>query len=213
MQRQRDIGDQRRELLRIRQLLIERLLEVHRGLAEVLLQHEVVKVEYLTQLRCETLTLEEVGNPHCAPRGLVLVGRADAAAGGADGVGPFRLFPGAVQRDMRGKNQRTARRDAQALEHRHTGVDEHTALREQRIQAQHHAVADEAADVLAHDPGRDERQHGLLPAAHQRMAGVVPSLETGDGGNALGEQVDDLALALISPLHPDDDYELAHTRL
>ena len=45
------------------------------------------------------------------------------------------------------------------------------------------------------------------------MAGVVPALETGDGGNALGEQVDDLALALIAPLHPDDDYELAHTRL
>jgi hypothetical protein len=39
------------------------------------------------------------------------------------------------------------------------------------------------------------------------VAGVVPTLVSGDHVAALGEQVDDLALALITPLRPDDDSE------
>src|SRR5687768_14648872 len=42
------------------------------------------------------------------------------------------------------------------------------------------------------------------------MAGIVPALEPGDPGHALGQQIDDLALALIAPLGADHDDEAAH---
>jgi hypothetical protein len=38
----------------------------------------------------------------------------------------------------------------------------------------------------------------------------VSTLETGHGSGALGEQIHDLALALVAPLGPDDDDEFAH---
>ena len=63
---------------------IERLLEVDRGCAVVVLQQEVVEVEHLAELGGEAVALEQVGDPHRAARDLVLVGRPDAAAGRAD---------------------------------------------------------------------------------------------------------------------------------
>ncbi len=210
VQREGDVGDQRRESVRIRELLVESLLEVDRGLAEILLQHEVVKVQHLAEPRCETIALEEIGNAHSAARGLVFVSRTDAAAGRTDGIGALRLFARPVQRDVRRQDQRAAGRDAQALEHRNPGIDQHLALGEQRIETQHDAVADEAPDVLAQDSRGNERQHGLAPAAHQRVSGVMATLEARDCRDAICKEVDDLSLALIAPLHPDDDYELAH---
>ena len=45
----------------------------------------------------------------------------------------------------------------------------------------------------------------LLAAAHDRVAGVVAALEAHDRAGALGEQVGDLALALVAPLGADYD--------
>src|SRR5579859_7748100 len=46
----------------------------------------------------------------------------------------------------------------------------------------------------------------LLAVAHDRVSGVVASLEAHDRVDLLGEQVGDLALALIAPLGADDHY-------
>ena len=73
-----------------------------------------------------------------------------------------------------------------------------------------HAVADEAAHVLVQDAGGNQREDGLAPVDDERVARVVAALEASDGGGALGQQIDDLALALIAPLRADDDDELAH---
>ncbi len=43
-------------------------------------------------------------------------------------------------------------------------------------------------------------QHGLLAADHQRVPGVVAALETHHRADVHGQQVDDLALALVAPL-------------
>ena len=48
---------------------------------------------------------------------------------------------------------------------------------------------------------RDE----LLAVDHQRVAGVGAAAVAHDDVGALGEQVDDLALAFIAPLGADDD--------
>ena len=86
------------------------------------------------------------------------------------------------------------------------------ALGEQRLERQHHAVADEAAHLIAQDAGRDKGQHGLLATDDQRVPGIVAALEARHRGGALGQQVDHLALALITPLRTDDDDEFSHAR-
>jgi hypothetical protein len=70
---------------------------------------------------------------------------------------------------------------------------------------QHDAVTDEAQRVGAQDARGNQVQHGLLAVDHQRVAGVVPALEAHDGADFLGQQVDDLALAFIAPLGPEND--------
>jgi hypothetical protein len=42
------------------------------------------------------------------------------------------------------------------------------------------------------------------------MPGIVPTLETRNRMRLVRQQVDDLALALVAPLRPDDDYILPH---
>ena len=53
-------------------------------------------------------------------------------------------------------------------------------------------------------------QDRFLAADHQRVPGVVAALETHDRFRAIGEQVDDLSLALITPLGANDDDVLTH---
>src|SRR5258708_9473342 len=48
-------------------------------------------------------------------------------------------------------------------------------------------------------------QHRLLGSDHQRVAGVVAALEAHHALRAVGQPVDDLALALVAPLGADDD--------
>ncbi len=196
-----------------RELCIERLLKVDRRHAVVVLQQKVVEVEHLAELGGKAVALEEVGDPHGAPRHLVLVGRADAAAGGADRVGAAGTLARLIEQHVGGQDERALRRDSQPLRHRHALLHQHVALGEQRLEREHHAVADETAHLRAQDPGGNERQHGLPAADHQGVAGVVPALEARHRGGALGEQVDDLALAFIAPLGADDDDESAHACL
>ena len=50
----------------------------------------------------------------------------------------------------------------------------------------------------------------LCAVDDERVAGVVPALEARDRRGALGQQVDDLALALVAPLGADDDEVPGH---
>src|SRR4029077_16916614 len=89
---------------------------------------------------------------------------------------------------------------------------QHAALTQQRFERQHHAVAYEAAHLLAQYPRRDQRQDGLLAADDQRVTGVVAALKACHGDGTLGQEVYDLAFAFITPLGADDDDELSHLR-
>jgi hypothetical protein len=68
------------------------------------------------------------------------------------------------------------------------------------------AVADDAELAGIEDPGGDQVELPGLPVAHDRVTGVVAALEAHDGVRALGEEVDDLALALVAPLGAYDDH-------
>src|SRR2546423_14549724 len=54
------------------------------------------------------------------------------------------------------------------------------------------------------DAGRDEMQCVRLVADFDGVAGVVTALVARDHVEALGQEVNDLALALIAPLRADD---------
>ena len=73
------------------------------------MQHEVMEVEHCAELGGKAVALEQVRDPHRAARHLVLVGGADAASGGADGVGSARALARLIEHDMRGQDERTVR--------------------------------------------------------------------------------------------------------
>ena len=73
-------------------------------------------------------------------------------------------------------------------------------FRQQDLGVQHHAVADEALGAGMQDPRRDQMEDEFFAAHHQGMAGVVAALIPHHHGGLLGQEVDDLPLALIAPL-------------
>jgi hypothetical protein len=89
-------------------------------------------------------------------------------------------------------------------------VDQLGRLGDQRLERQHHAIADEAAHVLAQNARGDQRQNGFAAVDDERMSGVMAALESCHRARALGQQIHHLALAFITPLGADDDDELSH---
>src|SRR5262245_16874959 len=81
-------------------------------------------------------------------------------------------------------------------------------LVEQRMRRDHHAVADDAGLARMGDARRDQVEHEFMvdsaAANDDGMAGVVAALITGDDVEMWREQIDDLALAFVSPLRADD---------
>ena len=79
-------------------------------------------------------------------------------------------------------------------------------LAQQHPRVDDDAVADHAGLVLVEDSRGDQVELELLAVADDRVAGVVAALEAHDRGSPLGEQVDDLPLALVAPLGADYDH-------
>ncbi len=78
-------------------------------------------------------------------------------------------------------------------------------FRDQRMRIDHHAIADHRQFAGPHHAGRQQRELVAHAVDDQRMAGVVPALKADDDIGLLGEPIDNLALALVPPLGPDDD--------
>ena len=83
-------------------------------------------------------------------------------------------------------------------------------LGDQRPGVEHDAVADDAELARPHDARGQQRQLVDRAVDDQRVPGVVPALEARDHVGALGQPVDDLALALVAPLGADD-HHVAHS--
>ena len=67
------------------------------------------------------------------------------------------------------------------------------------------AVADDRGDVVVEDPARHQLEREGLPVDHDGVAGVVAALVADDQLHLPGQEVGELALALVAPLGPDDD--------
>jgi uncharacterized surface protein with fasciclin (FAS1) repeats len=79
-------------------------------------------------------------------------------------------------------------------------------LGHQRMRIDDDAIANDAQLAGAHDAGGEQAQLVGNAVNDERVAGIVTALEAHDDVGALGEPVDNLALALVAPLRSDDDY-------
>ena len=146
----------------------------------------------------------QVGDADHPAAHLVLVGRADAAPGGADLGHGILPLAGAVQLAMEGQDQRRVLGD-----HQRFGGDVDT-LRSDRLDlvqqmpgVQHHAVADHAQLAAAHHARGQRVQLVDLAVDHQRVPGVMAALKARDHIRPLAQPVHDLAFTLVAPLGAD----------
>ena len=173
--------------------------------AEAAAQRIVVREQPL-DLAVQHLEVREVHQPDRAAADLVLVGRADAAAGGADGSLAGGLFARNIQLLMQRQDQRGVLGDAQVLRrHRDALLLEPADLVDQRLRIEHDAVADHR-QLVAHHAGGQQRQLVGDAVDDQRMAGVVPALKAHHDVGLLGQPIDDLAFAFVAPLRADDHH-------
>ena len=111
------------------------------------------------------------------------------------------------------QNQRARRADFEPFVDRHTIVDEIIGFFDQGLERQHNAVADQAIHAFAKNPRRDQVQYRFLAADDKGMTCIVTALETRNRCRLLSQQINNLALALITPLSSNDNYIPAHQSL
>jgi hypothetical protein len=82
---------------------------------------------------------------------------------------------------------------------------QHVDLVQQHLRIDHHAVADDRHDVVVQHARGNELEREGLPVDHQRVPRVVAALVADHQVHLLGEEVGELALALVAPLGSDHD--------
>ncbi len=203
-----DVGHHRRDAVGQPHRLLEHRFRVERPGAQVAFEHDVVQLDQLAELLLEALGMLEVLHAQRAARDLVLVGRTDPLAGGADAAGAALLaqrLAGAVELDVQRQDQRARLAHEQPRAHLDADRLQALDLGQQVRRIDHHAVADVALHAVAHDARGDELQRRLHALDDQRVAGVVAALEAHHVAGVVGQPVDHLALALVAPLRADDD--------
>ena len=131
---------------------------------------------------------------------LVGVAGADARLGGADLALTGGRLIGGIQQTVGGQDYVGLASDNEPLGHRDTRSLQFSALLYESYRVEHHAVAYDIDRSLAEDTRRDRAQHIALVVEMERMAGVGTSLETSYCVIFLGQHINYLSLALISPL-------------
>ena len=149
----------------------------------------------------------EIHEADGAPADFVLVSGPDAALGGADAGRRIVGLAHRLQLAMQRQDQRRVFGDAQIVGgHRDALFLELGDLIDQRLRIDHHAVADNGQLAPAHHAGGQQRQLVGDAVDHQSVAGIVAALEAHDDIGLLGQPVDDLALAFVAPLGPDNHH-------
>ena len=200
---QRGVADDRPQPLRVALVAGCDLVEVEPVDLVHALEPDVLLGERDLDLLAEDLRVEDVLDADADPRGLVGVAGADAAPRGADLELAEPSLRGLVDRDVPRHDQVRV-----AGEHHDRRVDpaglELVELADQDLGVDDAAAADDR-DLAGDDPARRGADLERLVADDDRVPGVRPALVTADHISTLRKQVDDLALAFVSPLCADDN--------
>jgi hypothetical protein len=146
--------------------------------------------------------MTHVEDAHTAARDLVLVGGADPATGGADGLARRAFL---VDELVVRKNEIGAIAHVQAPVYVDAIFRETIDFIEQRVRIQHDAVSDCALHARMHDPAWNLMEYGGIIADVHGMPGVRAPLITHDPVSGLSQNVDEFSLAFIAPLGANDD--------
>ena len=203
---ERGVGDVAAQAIAVAAVRVVNDVELHRLFFEDRPEVDVLLLEVALELFAERLLLEEIDEADARPRHLVLVGRPDAAPRRPDLAFAAQALAREVDRLVVRHDQvrLVADLEARVVGQVAAGA-ERGQLRDQYLRIDHDAVGDDADLSLMQHARRDQVQHRLLLADEQRVTGVVAAAEAHDDVGVAGEDVDDLALALVAPLHADDD--------
>jgi hypothetical protein len=112
---------------------------------------------------------------------LVLIGRADAAAGGSDRGDRVRGFAQGIELAMQGQDQRDVFGDAQVFRaDRDALAFQLCDFVEKSLRIEHHAVADHGELLRAQHAGGQQRELVSLTVDDEGVAGIVAALEAHD---------------------------------
>ena len=167
-------------------------------------------VHHLGQFFSQIVGVQKVRDPDTATRHLVFISRANAPARGAYRFFALRLFACQIQCHVVGHDHRRGGRDHQSAANVNVPFFKVVDFRLQCLECNHHAVADHASHTRLHNAGRDQVQHGFVTVDHQGVSRIVPTLKTNHRIHITAQQIDNFALALVTPLGAQNNNALAH---
>ena len=151
-------------------------------------------------VRLEQRSVEQVDDAQPAARHLVFVGRADAAAGGADLLAAGRALGGELDHAVIGQDDLGAVGDEELVVDLDAQIAQAFDFIEERDGIEHHAVADDAFAPRPQHAAGDELENELLAADDDGVPCVVATSIACDGGKPFAQHVHNLAFALVAPL-------------
>ena len=154
----------------------------------------------------QRIEIGEVHQPDRAAADLVLIGRANAALGGADRADGVGRFAERVELAMQRQDQRDVFGDAQVFRTDGNALPlQFCNFIEESLGIEHHAIADHGQFRRPQHAGRQQRQLVGFAVDDQGMTGIMAALEAHNDVSLLRQPVDDLALPFVAPLGADDD--------
>ena len=114
------------------------------------------------------------------------------------------LFDCGFKDPVIGKNQMAARGNVEAFFDMDPTVGKAIPFFDQGQRVQHHSGSDDALQVIVKDSRRNKVEDELPAPDSDCVTGVVATLIAGHDVELIGDDVDDLALALVTPLGPYD---------
>ncbi len=164
----------------------------------------VLLVAGVLNVGSEERGVEEIDDAEAVTVDLVLVSRADAATGGADGLASGCGLGCELDHAVVGQDDLGAVGDEQ-LAIRATGdgqacLAQFFDFAKEGCGVEDDTIADDSSAAGAQDAAGDELQHVFFAVNDDGVTGVVASSIAGDHIELLGEDVDDLTLAFVAPL-------------
>ena len=180
------------------------LLDIERLEAVDALEPHVLLRDRQLELLAQDLRVEQVLDADPDARGLVRVGGTDPAPRRADLEATEPPLARAVERDVPGHDEVGVPGHEEESLRRVTARLELVELADQDRRVDDAPRPDRAL-LAGDDPTRNLADLVRLVLDHDRVAGIRAALVAADEVGLLGQEVDDLSLAFVAPLRPDDD--------
>mmetsp|Transcript_54343 Transcript_54343/g.87793 ORF Transcript_54343/g.87793 Transcript_54343/m.87793 type:complete len:249 (-) Transcript_54343:49-795(-) len=162
-------------------------------------------LDQLPKLLLERLKVQQVPQADAVADALGGVAWANATLGGADGVARRLRFKDAVDDLMAVKQQVRTGGDKHTLNGPWIEVLELVELAHQSRNVAHDTVADEILTLFVDDAAGQEVEGILLPFNYQRVPCIGSAIEASAQLSILGQDVHELAFALVAPLRAQHD--------